>query len=198
MAGKRGGRRGGASGISPEDRDLWRYVTRKAEPLAERAKPSREPSPESPVPTADPSPRGDGNRANAKPAVRPPPPPPPKPLAPELAHGTVAGLDKRSAARLKRGKLPIGARLDLHGATRAEAERELRNFLARAQDRGERCVLVITGKGTTKEAAGVLRAQVPKWLNQAPNRERILAFDHARPEHGGLGALYILLRRKRA
>ncbi len=61
---------------------------------------------------------------------------------------------------------------------------------------------MITGKGTTTEAAtgagGVLRAQVPRWLNEPANRARVLAFDYAQPKHGGLGAIYVLLRRKKS
>jgi DNA-nicking Smr family endonuclease len=46
-------------------------------------------------------------------------------------------------------------------------------------------------------AGGVLRAQVPRWLNEPANRARVLAFDYAQPKHGGLGAIYVLLRRKK-
>ena len=71
-------------------------------------------------------------------------------------------------------------------------------FLSEVQAQGLRCVLVITGRGTTKAAGGVLRAQVPRWLNEPGNRARILAFDYAQPKDGGLGALYVMIRRKRA
>ncbi len=58
-------------------------------------------------------------------------------------------------------------------------------------------MLVITGKGLMKEDGGVLRQQVPRWLNQSPNRGRVLAFDYAQQKHGGMGALYVLLKRRR-
>ena len=64
-----------------------------------------------------------------------------------------------------------------------------------AESAGKRCVLVITGKGLS--SGGVLRDQVPRWLNLAPNRARVLAFDYARQHHGGAGALYVLLKRRR-
>ena len=54
---------------------------------------------------------------------------------------------------------------------------------------------MITGKGLA--GGGILREQVPRWLNQQPNRARVLAFDYARPQHGGEGALYVLLKRRR-
>ena len=123
---------------------------------------------------------------------------PVKPAAPEIAHGRAAGVDRRSAQRLTRGQLPVEAALDLHGHTQDQAHAALERFLSEVQARGLRCVLVITGKGTTKEAGGVLRAQVPRWLNEPANRARMLAFDYAQPKDGGLGALYVLIRRKRS
>ena len=191
---KTGGSRKGP-GLTPEDRDLWQHVTSDTQPLKKREPPPRRDTGEE-VPSETP-PSRPGKKASAPPAtpvVRPVRRPAP---APELEHGTIAGVDRRTAERLKRGQMAIEATLDLHGHTQAAAERELSGFLAEAQRAGRRCVLVITGKGTTKEAGGVLRAQVPRWLNQPHNRARILAFAHAQPKHGGHGALYVLLRKSR-
>ena len=54
------------------------------------------------------------------------------------------------------------------------------------------CVLVITGKGR-----GVLREEVPRWLNEPGLRDAVLSFAYARPADGGEGALYVLLKRRR-
>src|SRR5690606_33882466 len=118
----------------------------------------------------------------------PPLPPAARPQPPaELSHGSRDGLDRRKAERLSRGKLPIEATLDLHGLRQAEAHRRLESFLADSQAAGKRCVLVVTGKGLHKEEAGVLRSAVPRWLNEQPNRARVLSFDYAQPRHGGTG-----------
>src|SRR3546814_11465302 len=74
--------------------------------------------------------------------------------------------------------------------TQAEAHRALAAFLADSQAAGRRCVLVITGKGTRGE--GVLRAAVPRWLNEPPERSRVLSFSSAHPRHGGAGRLSVL------
>ena len=117
---------------------------------------------------------------------------------PELEPGAGAGVDKRTAARLRKGQLRIEGRLDLHGMTQAEARRALDQFLARAHDAGRRCLLVISGKGLREDGStGVLRAALPGWLNQSPNRARVIAFSQATPRDGGEGALYVLLKRKR-
>lgn len=115
--------------------------------------------------------------------------------SPDLSHGRASGIDRRSADRLRRGHLPIEGKLDLHGLTQEKAAMRLADFLERAESQGKRCLLVITGKGLA--SGGILRDQVPRWLNQAPNRSRVLAFDYARPQHGGAGALYVLLKRRR-
>jgi DNA-nicking Smr family endonuclease len=105
------------------------------------------------------------------------------------------GLDRRTWLRLKRGQVSIEQTLDLHGRTQDEAHGALAGFLAAAQAAGRRCVLVVTGKGL--ESGGTLRHMVPRWLNERTNRERIVAFSPAQARHGGTGALYVLLRRRR-
>jgi len=130
-------------------------------------------------------------------------PPAKKSDQPALSHGDTPGLDKRSAQRLKRGKMQIEARLDLHGHRQDEAHRALNGFITGAANAGKRCVLVITGKGlkldnSNERQVGVLREMVPRWLNEEPNRSRILSFNHATQADGGTGALYVLLKRQRA
>jgi DNA-nicking Smr family endonuclease len=121
-----------------------------------------------------------------KPAV-----PPGTPRHAPTPQPSGSGLDRRSAQRLKRGQLAIEARLDLHGMTQAEAHRALSAFIARCRAAGMRTVLIITGK------SGVLYGAVPRWLEESDNRARILASSRAQAQHGGAGALYVLLRRRR-
>lgn len=116
---------------------------------------------------------------------------------PPLAAGASADVDARTMDRLRRGRLRPEARLDLHGLTQEKAHRALDRFMTEAQASGHRCVIVITGKGRVSEGGGVLRNQVPGWLNAPGLRPRILAFAPAQPRDGGAGALYVLLRRVR-
>ncbi len=116
----------------------------------------------------------------------------------KFEHGQAPGLDRRTKTRLRRGQVSIEARIDLHGLTQSEAHSQLLGFLESAFERGVRSVLVITGKGLrTNGKIGVLRSSVPRWLNQLPARDWIKAFDHAVNRHGGEGALYVLLRRRK-
>lgn len=110
-----------------------------------------------------------------------------------------ANIDKRTLERLKRGKMNIEARLDLHGHTQESAHRALDAFIEAAYDAGRRCVLVITGKGLRGEEGrrGVLREKVPQWLSGSRLSPMIVSWQSAQPRDGGEGALYILIRRRR-
>ncbi len=170
-------------GLGPEDLALWRKATARDQPLAEREAP--EPAPEAPA-----RPR---RATPAAPAVAAR-----EPDLPDIAVGRAPGLDKRSAQRLKRGQLAVEDSIDLHGMTQREAHRALTRFIAGAQADGKRSVLVITGKGLRPDGAtGVLRDMAPRWLNEPPNRARVLALHTAQPKHGGAGAYYVLLKRQR-
>ncbi|MBM3573056.1 MAG: hypothetical protein FJX52_12000, partial [Alphaproteobacteria bacterium] len=121
---------------------------------------------------------------------------PAKPASPGRADlRRTPGLDKASATRLRRSQFPIDRRIDLHGLTRAEAHARVISALAT----NSRCLLIITGKGQRRgsDSGGVLRGELPRWLAEPPHRERILAVMPAQPAHGGGGAVYVLLRRRR-
>ena len=116
---------------------------------------------------------------------------------PFLAAGTSADVDARTMDRLRRGRLRPEARLDLHGLTQDRAHRMLERFIAEAQLSGVRSIIIITGHGRASEGGGVLRNQVPHWLNTPGIRPSILAFSSAQSKDGGAGALYVLLRKRR-
>jgi DNA-nicking Smr family endonuclease len=191
-------RKGG--GEFPE-RELWEQVTQGVKPLKRRS-PRLPPEPEAVATAAKTGPCADRSGSSRPAADRRSSSPAPvrnAPAAPpELAPGVAAGLDKRTLARLRRGLIAPQGRIDLHNLTQSEAHGALTTFIAKARAADKRCVLVITGKGTRSEGAiGVLRANVPHWLNQPPNRPHILAFSYAAAADGGEGALYVLLRRQR-
>jgi DNA-nicking Smr family endonuclease len=137
--------------------------------------------------------------APAKPRieVRAKAPPPAPRAAPTLTAGEAAGVDRRTMEKLRKGRMRPEGVIDLHGMTAAAAHRALGSFLGSAQGAGKRCVLVVTGKGSLKEGGGVIRRELPSWLNAPENRGRIIGFSQARPGDGGAGAFYVLLKRLR-
>ena len=170
-------------GPTREELALWHHAVRDAAPLRPAEAVRLPVAPASPPPVAPPfSP------------PRPSSPPAPAPAARRLDPSGPVDLDRRSWLRLRRGRYPIDARLDLHGLNQVEAHGRLSAFLSGAQARGNRCVLVITGRGLRH--GGTLREMTPRWLEAEPNRRIVLSFAEARLQHGGEGALYVLLRRR--
>jgi DNA-nicking Smr family endonuclease len=112
-------------------------------------------------------------------------------------------MDAGTHAKMTRGKLQPEARIDLHGMTLAEAHPELIRFVLNAQSRGLRLVLVITGKGKSRDdhgpipqRTGALRHQVPHWLHLPPLGPAVLQVSEAHLKHGGGGAYYVYLRKR--
>jgi DNA-nicking Smr family endonuclease len=175
--------------LSDDERALWDTVTRAIAPLRKRkVKKRAEPSAVA-VAAAAPPPARPARNAKVS-AAAPTKTQAPPPLAP---------LGRRMRSKLARGTESIDDRIDLHGMTQANAHAALAHFLRRAQACGARLVLVITGKGVRADSdyseRGVLRRQVPHWLESAALRPLVIGFESAGAGHGGAGALYVRLRR---
>jgi DNA-nicking Smr family endonuclease len=179
-------------GLTPEEADLWRRAMDRVKPL----KKPRARSPATPPPSMKVSRPAAKARSPQKAVAQKKAPPPPQ-IMPDLVLGKTPGVDRRTTTRMRRGKLDVEARIDLHGHYQDQAHRALNGFIMASIDAGRRCVLVITGKGSRGDGGGVIRAAVPRWLGLAPLREHVLAINPAHPKDGGDGALYVLLRRKR-
>lgn len=104
------------------------------------------------------------------------------------------GLQHSVLRKFRRGHFAMEAEIDLHGRVVAEARELVTAFLRNARLAQHRCVRIIHGKGLgTEGRVPVLKNKVNAWLRQ---RDDVLAFCSARPQHGGTGAVYVLLRRK--
>jgi len=171
--------------LSEDERVLWGMVTRAVAPLRKRK-----------VKKSD-----EATVSAAPPPARPMRAVKASPAAPLKAHAppSLVPLGRRMRSKLTRGSEPIDDRIDLHGMTQADAHTALAHFLRRAQQHGARVVLVITGKGARTGDAlserGVLKRQVPHWLESATLRPLVIGFESAGATHGGAGALYVRLRR---
>lgn len=194
-----GGKPPAAGGSGTDDAALWERAMRDTRPLKGRR--PRTGAIDGPPPAADET--KSFHKRNEKPGPTPRggpagPPTPALPPTPELRVDSAAGLDKRLAERLRRGQVPIDGRLDLHGLTHDAARAALTARVRAAHAAGQRCLLVITGKGLRSEGAvGVLREALPLWLNGPDLRPLVLAVRQAQPRDGGAGAFYLLLRRRR-
>ncbi len=167
--------------LTEEEITLWAEVARTVQRRRDAAP---APEPQAPSPAAAPA---------TPPSREPRRPGGPPPLAP---------LERKLKRHLARGRGGVDSALDLHGLNQAEAHHALRHFLLDAQARGDRLVIVVTGKGRAGSSSwidepGVLRRLAPHWLRAADMRGIVLGFEEAARVHGGSGALYVRLRRGR-
>lgn len=187
----------GPRGLKPEEEKLWRKVADTTNPMQRPAsassiepKPVKTPAPDDPRFTP-PSFRVGETAVSRLPAQL-------------KAPAAPLRMDRRTFTRMKRGKAVPEARIDLHGMTVAAAQTALTSFLLRASGDGKRLVLVITGKGRHDDDGdpvprrkGVLRQHLPAWLSSPPLNGLVLEYSPAHQRHGGSGAFYVYLARRR-
>lgn len=133
-----------------------------------------------------------------------PPAPPPRPLPivrPSIRRAETlqvgahpGGLDNSSWNKFRSGKQTASRTIDLHGRTAQRAYHALHSFLLAAHADHVRCVEVITGRGTG-ETGGVIKRELPMWLNLPTLRPLVLAATHPHPANPG--SVRLLLRRPR-
>lgn len=115
----------------------------------------------------------------------------------ERVEGIAAGVDRKHLTGLRNGEIRRDARLDLHGQSEANARARVCDELLRAHGEGNRCVLVIHGRGRHSPGEPVLKEALFEWLQQPPLASIVMAFASAQGGDGGVGATYVLLRPNR-
>jgi DNA-nicking Smr family endonuclease len=179
--------------LTAEDKDLWGRIRKTVTPLKGKSLVDEELETwMEHVTDAEPAP------AQAAPAPVFPAAPA-KPFLPayvppvsQKSPGAQA-LDDITMKKLRKGRLEIDARIDLHGMSEHAAHDALLRFIKQVRRDDARIVLIITGKG--KGGEGVLRRAVPLWFGEAVFKPLVGGWRKAHAAHGGEGALYVRLRR---
>lgn len=193
--------------LSDDDRQLWHRLTERVEPLhPERKKPAPAIFPPK-KPLQKSQPKGEQPKAIKSFRIGEKPQTslsPQRPVGEDAPPKVSPNMDKRNFQRLLRGKMEIDSTIDLHGMTAEQAHQRLVMHLQQAHARGARLVLVITGKGKrthidefNRPRSGVLRESLPDWLRSGALSGMVLQVTQAHPKHGGKGAFYVYLRRRR-
>ena len=170
--------------LSPEEKALWGKVVASVKPIRAQVSEREEAVAEQKPPQ------------RAAKAVRAAPA---RPVAPAKPRPSTT-LDGTWDRRLGRGVVQPDMTVDLHGHNLATAYALLDERLERAIQSGARVLLLITGKppqGEPPVARGRIRAAVSDWLAASRHAVDIAAVRGAHPRHGGAGALYIVLRRRK-
>jgi DNA-nicking Smr family endonuclease len=194
-----------------EDKRLWSLVTATVRPRdnkkAAKKQPETSAAPEIETIRLSDMPPGKDTMVAAKLPYEPPvhlPPlrrvEPPKPAASHrLSYDggplTPDPIEPKRKRRLSRERDPIEATLDLHGLNAIAAETRLRAFVFQAYQNDFRAILVITGKGLSE--TGLLKRLTPEWLADPILSSMVAGISQAHARHGGTGALYVALKRRR-
>ncbi|MET0181660.1 MAG: Smr/MutS family protein [Caulobacterales bacterium] len=165
--------------LSGEERALWRRIARTVK-TKKPLPPDEAPAEPGPAPLKKRKTAAAAPPAKAKPAT---------PLAQPVA-------DRGGEKKVRRGDVEIGMKLDLHGHTQDSARAAVHSFLLDAQARGERAVLIVTGKGRAGET-GVLKRRLPDWLEGKQIRPLVAGIAEAHQRHGGSGAVYVFVKKRK-
>jgi len=169
-------------GLTTDDNAVWAHFARQIALLPGRRAPVLPPDAPAPAPIISPR-------------FAVPHAPPPRPIAAAVSIGNQpGGVDNATWQKFRTGKLAASRTLDLHGRTAQRAFHALAAFIRTAHADKQRCVEVITGRGSG-ETGGVLRREVPMWLNLPDIRPLILGAAH--PHAANPGSIRLLLRRIR-
>ena len=198
----------GKQHLSEEERSLWEQAANNLQPLKKKKarvqvehEDTSDKSPRQPEAPQKPASKRTAERSAPGPSTR---------QAHAKSVPRLSQLDRRKARKIGSGRIEIEARIDLHGMRQSEAHSALGRFLLSAHSKGQRWVLVITGKGTTPRASseayayaglreeerGVIKRNLPGWLAEPQLRAIVISFASATARHGGEGALYIELRKR--
>ena len=185
----------------PHDFHLWTSVAATVEPLRRKGLLRHG---HGPLPVVEPA--EETVEIKSAPKRRPPKPAflPPYQAPIQPARVLDREVDPAIHKKVRKGRIEIDGTIDLHDMTQAEARDALRRYIGVRAARGDRTILVITGKGMRTDndyiaamtERGVLRTMLPIWLSEPGLAHLISGWSVAARSHGGEGAWYVRLRRQ--
>jgi DNA-nicking Smr family endonuclease len=164
--------------MSNDDEEIWQAYTQKIKPVSKKKSVA---SSKRSLPVAR-----KREKIEAAPNVE---------VVPSSTKISPMSFDRTTERKMRTGDIDLDARIDLHGMTQVEAHKALAQFIAKQVKAGRRKLLVITGKG--KGNQGVLRTSLQGWLETLPDSANILGLRQAALCHGGEGAFYVFLKRRK-
>lgn len=164
--------------MDKKDQSVWEALIKTCKPLSDKKDKGAIKAMHKPV--AKPSkPKADINNIPSPPSLTPTPI---KPHSLEMEH--------RIFKKLKKGKIFIEGKIDLHGMNQERAFNSLNTFVRNMSAQGKKYGLVITGK-----SGEVLKPSFPKWLELPEIKPFVISYKQADKKHGGEGAFYLVVRK---
>ena len=110
-----------------------------------------------------------------------------------LVKKKTISTSKLKPLQKEKKNIPQGI-LDLHGYRLQTAKIILHNYIVNAYEKKIRNILIITGKG--RNNTGVLKKEVPLWLNDETLIDLLINYETAPDKFGGEGALLVRIKNK--
>ncbi|MBP1597668.1 MAG: Smr protein/MutS2, partial [Acidobacteria bacterium] len=115
---------------------------------------------------------------------------------PEYIEGWIGVAGRRFLPRLRSGTYSIQGMIDLHGLSRVEAREAVEQFIVRMSRERSCCVKIVHGRGINSPSdQAVLKEHLQRWLATRRMSRHVVAYASAPYTDGGVGAIYVLLRR---
>ncbi|MGR5178934.1 DNA endonuclease SmrA [Vibrio parahaemolyticus] len=102
------------------------------------------------------------------------------------------GVQEGVYRKLRLGKYPLQAKLDLHRKTLKEARDEVVKFLQQCMRMDIRTVIIVHGRGERSNPPALMKSFLAHWLTQIKD---VQCVHSAQRFHGGSGAVYVMLRK---
>ncbi len=113
----------------------------------------------------------------------------------EYVEWTSPDISREMSRRLHKGEFAVQDAIDLHGMVLEEAREAFSGFIRHALSCGYFCVKIVHGRGLRSPHGPVLKEAVKLWLSRMSGS--LWAYASAKPRDGGLGATYVILRRRK-
>ncbi len=115
---------------------------------------------------------------------------------PEYIEGWIGVAGRLFLPNLRNGLYSIQGQIDLHGLTQQEARERVEQFIVEMSRFRSCCVKIIHGRGiNSPNDRAVLKEHLQHWLSTRRMSRHVVAYASAPLKDGGVGAVYVLLRR---
>ena len=116
---------------------------------------------------------------------------------PEYIEGWIGLVGRKFLPRLRNGLYSIQGQIDLHGFNRVQARAAVENYIVRMSRFQSCCIKIIHGRGINSPTdKATLKEDLQRLLKTRRMSRCVVAFASAPQCDGGVGAVYVLLRRR--
>lgn len=92
-----------------------------------------------------------------------------KKIVPPISHDkkkteSFSAINRQTQRKIDKGQIKTDGKLDLHGLTVAQAHQTFIQYIKQAVSQNKKTIIVVTGKGSKERGTGVIRRELPYWI----------------------------------